>query len=65
MDTLFEMCGVCRGQRSICPDSVFPLEVWHMDDGRKLLHVDGGGKNQYWIELLPAAVEWVAAEMRR
>jgi hypothetical protein len=36
-----------------------------MDDGRKLLHVDGGGKSQYWIELLPAAVEWVAAEMRR
>ena len=62
-DTLFPLCGVCQGERTVCPDAIIPLEVWHMADGRKLLHVEGGGKNQYWIELLPVAAAWVAAQL--
>lgn len=65
IDTLFPLCGVCQGERTVCPDAVIPFEVWHMNDGRKLLHVDGVGKNQYWIELVPAAVSWLGEQMQR
>lgn len=38
------------------------LEVWHLPDGRVLLHNPGRGA-QAWIEMLPEAVPWLLDQL--
>lgn len=49
------LCAQCGAQKI----ARGPVEAWRTADGRLLLHHDGGGHNQTWIELDLDGQQWL------